>query len=120
MHMKTFQQLWLKRQGASRRLLELERDLAIFVDPSDELPIEDLQDPHGKRFLFDDKEGMAKQTTSAREAILASSLRPSLANQLGWGRVRLRACGAGCACPCGRCAWLRARLRYERWGADLT
>lgn len=116
----TFHDLWEQREQHARDLLAAERALATYVSDEDSHEIEDLRDPSGKRFLFDDIEGMAQQSTSAVEAILAASLVPNIANQTRWGRMRLRACTPGCACTCGRCAWIRARARYERWGADLT
>jgi hypothetical protein len=116
----TFHELWEQREQHAQDLLAAERALATYVADEDKHEIEDLRDPHGKRFLFDDSEGMAQQSTSAVEAILGASLVPNIANQTRWGRMRLRACIAPCSCLCGRCAWIRARARYERSGADPT
>lgn len=99
----TWRSLWLKRQAAQSRLLELERELNGFVPEGDHSGIQDLSDPHGKRFLFDDIEGMAEQTTLRQEAMPAAPEVPSWGKELPvWSRT-LRSCAPGCTCPCARC-----------------
>jgi len=118
--MPTFHELWLQRNYFARSLLDADRDLATFVVDEEQHEIEDLKDPHGKRFLFDDIEGVPQQSTLPVEASSASSLAPNLGNQLKWGRMRLRACSASCVCACGRCAWIRAVTHHAAHGQYLS
>ena len=114
----TFHELWLRREAAARRLLSLDTELANHVADTDRRVIADLSDPHRKRFLFDDSLRVAEEPTSLSQAMPASCMGPSLANQSLWGRARLRACAPACACLCDRCAYLRSRAYHARWGAD--
>jgi hypothetical protein len=70
--------------------------------------------------LFDLPSRMAQQSTSGWQRPLPPVLVPSVTNQTLWGRARLRDCAPGCGCVCARCAWIRARARHARWGADPT
>ena len=118
--MTSWHELWRRREAAAGRLLRLDQEVANFVEERDKRAISDLQDPHGKRFLFDDFEGMAQQTILRPQAILAACLVPSLANQARWSRARLRACLPGCACLCARCAYTRERARGRPYAHEPT
>ena len=111
--MKTWLELWQLRERRSAELLLLDRVLANFVPDTDRRVIQDLTDPRGKRFLFDDFEGVAQQTISPDNPPSRPSLRPSWGNVLSFDRVRLRVCAPACTCPCVRCA----RARRPRWHA---
>jgi hypothetical protein len=117
--MRSWWELWRDRGAAERQLLSLERRLANYVAAEEGYEIEDLRDPHGKRFLFDDFEGMAQQSKKTPEAISASLKGGTVTRQLVWARSGLQACLPGCACACDRCAYLRERARYIREGAIL-
>ncbi len=118
--MSSWLELWQQRNYISGQLERADRDLALYVDDEERHEIEDLTSTHGKRFLFDELGRTPNVSTSDAEAPSRSSLVPSLANQERWARARLRACTPGCACACARCAWMRARARHARWGADPT
>jgi hypothetical protein len=109
----SWHELWLKRQLRAAQLLAAERRMVNFVEERDRRVIADLSDPHGKRFLFDDFEGMAQRSTSTAEATPGSSLSPSWANPQSFDRAYLSVCAPACTCPCMRCA----RARRPRWHA---
>jgi hypothetical protein len=116
----SFHQLWLEREAAGRRLLELDARLANHTNELERHVIEDLAAPHGKRFLFDDFEGMTEESTSDREAMSAALQVPCWANGQPVISRTLRACVPGCACPCVRCALMRAAARDACAGVNPT
>jgi len=116
----SFTDLWQRRERAARELLHAERAVETYVNDEDAAAFEDIFGAPRNRLRFDDCEGMAQQSTSAREAISAGYLRPSVANQQAWGRTRLRACSPGCTCLCARCAWTRDRARGRPYGHEPT
>jgi hypothetical protein len=118
--MVSFSELWARRAAAARQLLGLDRQLATEVDEEEQAEFDDIFGLPLKRLSFDDSEGTSNQSTSAPEAMPASCMGPSVANQRLWGSARLRECARGCACTCDRCAYLRSRAWHARWGADPT
>jgi hypothetical protein len=109
----TFEQLFARRQQLET--LRQQNDQAIDAARSqgDWQEIEDLQDPHGKRLLFDDLVGVAEESTSTVEAIPGSSLTPSRGNQTQRACVGVCAFGRACERACAMCERQCVRI----WGA---
>ncbi len=72
------------------------------------VPIEDLRDPHGKRFLFDDIEGMPQQSTLPGEAVSASLKGALRDNGVCPGCMGVCVRERVCVPPCMGCAQIHA------------
>jgi hypothetical protein len=110
--MRTWLQLFEERKIIERDLLDIERDLATMVLEEELLEIEHLQNPHGKRFLFDDPCKVAEYTATVNQTPSASSMTPLIANlpDVGWARecVFVPVCERACRTCVRICASLGA------------
>ncbi len=79
--MTRFMKLYHRRARLQRRQRFHDMKIANQRAWSPYCEIEDLRDPHGKRFLFDDFEGMAQQSTFAVEDTPCSYLGPQMSNE---------------------------------------
>lgn len=107
--MTSWHELWARKQRADREANEADAAVANHLGELERPDIEDLKDPHGKRFLFDDFEGMAQQTTSPPERVLACNLRAPCATTSWAGRARFCAFTHTCERTCVWCALECAR-----------
>jgi hypothetical protein len=107
--------LWHQRQIKATRTQQAQRfhDLHIAnqVAWREVVPIEDLRDPHGKRFLFDDFEGMAQQTTLLGDAIPAARMTPLQRYLAQRGRPQMCVRERVCVPTCDGCAQIRTPER---------
>jgi len=103
----SFTELWQRRERAARELLHAERAVETYVNDEDAAAYEDIFGVPRNRLRFDDFEGMAQQSTSAREATSAASTTPCWGNHWVAAPRALRPCRPGCTCTCVPCTLKR-------------